>query len=67
MLRRDADVLREMGDANPSAAERVERAVATLEEKSRSCSRSRPKRNRTTSSACSSCASRWKRSPATIS
>jgi hypothetical protein len=33
MLRRDADVLREMGDANPSAAERVERAVATLEGK----------------------------------
>jgi hypothetical protein len=33
MLRRDADMLREMGDANPPAAERVERAVATLEEK----------------------------------
>lgn len=32
-LRRDADLLREHADANPSAAERLERAVATLEEK----------------------------------
>jgi hypothetical protein len=32
-LRRDADVLREHGPANPAAAERLERAVATLEEK----------------------------------
>ena len=32
-LRRDADVLREHSDANPSAAERLERAVAALEEK----------------------------------
>ena len=32
-LRRDADVLREHAAANPSAAERLERAVATLEEK----------------------------------
>ncbi len=32
-LRRDADVLREHADANPAAAERLERAVATLEEK----------------------------------
>jgi hypothetical protein len=32
-LRRDADVLREHADANPSAAERLDRAVATLEEK----------------------------------
>jgi hypothetical protein len=32
-LRRDADVLREHGAANPQAAERVERAVALLEEK----------------------------------
>ena len=32
-LRRDADVLREHADANPSAAERLERAVAVLEEK----------------------------------
>jgi hypothetical protein len=31
-LRRDADVLREHADANPSAAERLERAVAALEE-----------------------------------
>ena len=31
-LRRDADVLREFGGANPAAAERVERAVAILEE-----------------------------------
>jgi hypothetical protein len=32
-LRRDADVLREHAGANPTAAERLERAVATLEEK----------------------------------
>src|SRR5688572_20311413 len=32
-LRRDADVLCEHADANPSAAERLDRAVATLEEK----------------------------------
>jgi hypothetical protein len=32
-LRRDADVLREHAAANPSAAERLERAVAALEEK----------------------------------
>ena len=32
-LRRDADVLREHSPANPLAAERLERAVATLEEK----------------------------------
>ena len=32
-LRRDADVLREHGSANPAAAERVERAVARLEER----------------------------------
>ena len=32
-LRRDADVLREHAAANPAAAERLERAVATLEEK----------------------------------
>jgi hypothetical protein len=32
-LRRDADVLREHSSANPLAAERLERAVATLEEK----------------------------------
>ena len=32
-LRRDADVLREHAPANPAAAERLERAVATLEEK----------------------------------
>lgn len=32
-LRRDADVLREHASANPSAAERLERAVATLEER----------------------------------
>ncbi len=32
-LRRDADVLREHSAANPLAAERLERAVATLEEK----------------------------------
>ena len=32
-LRRDADVLREHADANPSAAERLERAVTALEEK----------------------------------
>jgi hypothetical protein len=32
-LRRDADVLREHAAANPLAAERLERAVATLEEK----------------------------------
>jgi hypothetical protein len=32
-LRRDADVLREHGSANPVAAERLERAVATLEER----------------------------------
>ena len=32
-LRRDADVLREHAPANPAAAERLERAVAALEEK----------------------------------
>src|SRR5687767_5547521 len=32
-LRRDADVLREHATANPAAAERLERSVATLEEK----------------------------------
>jgi Arc/MetJ-type ribon-helix-helix transcriptional regulator len=32
-LRRDADVLREHGSANTSAAERLERAIAALEEK----------------------------------
>ncbi len=32
-LRRDAEVLREFAEANPEAAGRVERAVATLEEK----------------------------------
>lgn len=32
-LRRDADVLREHGTANPQAADRLERAVAALEEK----------------------------------
>src|SRR5690606_37410114 len=32
-LRRDADVLREHGAANPAAAERLERAVAALEER----------------------------------
>ena len=32
-LRRDADMLREHASANPQAAERLERAVATLEEK----------------------------------
>jgi hypothetical protein len=32
-LRRDADVLREHAAANPAAAERLEKAVATLEEK----------------------------------
>ena len=32
-LRRDADVLREHADANPSAAERLERAVVVLEDK----------------------------------
>ena len=33
MVRRDTDLLREMGEANPAAAERVERAVAVLEDK----------------------------------
>ena len=33
MLRRDTDMLREMGDANKEAADRVERAVAVLEDK----------------------------------
>jgi hypothetical protein len=32
-IRRDADVLREFGDSNPAAAERIERAVSVLEEK----------------------------------
>ncbi|MEQ1757128.1 MAG: DUF349 domain-containing protein [Vicinamibacterales bacterium] len=32
-VRRDADVLREFGDTNPAAAERLERAVTVLEEK----------------------------------
>ena len=34
-LRRDADVLREHGSANPAAADRLERAVALLEETER--------------------------------
>jgi hypothetical protein len=33
MVRRDTDLLREMADANPAAAERVEKAVAVLEER----------------------------------
>jgi hypothetical protein len=33
MVRRDTDMLREMADANPAAAERVEKAVAALEER----------------------------------
>jgi hypothetical protein len=32
-LRRDAEVLREHGEANPEAAERLERAIAVIEEK----------------------------------
>jgi hypothetical protein len=32
-LRRDAEVLREHGDANPEAADRLERAIAAIEEK----------------------------------
>jgi hypothetical protein len=32
-LRRDAEVLREHGEANPEAAERLERAIAIIEEK----------------------------------
>ena len=43
-LRRDADVLREFGGANPGAAERVERAVAILEEQEQQQSLAREKR-----------------------
>lgn len=42
-IRRDADVLREFGDANPAAAERLERAVAVLEEKEQEQQRVRAK------------------------
>jgi hypothetical protein len=42
-LRRDADVLREFGGANPAAAERVERAVAALEEQEQQQSLAREK------------------------
>jgi hypothetical protein len=42
-LRRDADVLREYADANPPAAERLERAIATLEEKEQEQQRLRAK------------------------
>ena len=42
-LRRDADVLREFGGANPAAAERVERAVAMLEEQEQQQSLARGK------------------------
>ena len=42
-LRRDADVLREFGGANPAAAERVERAVAMLEDQEQQQSLARGK------------------------
>jgi hypothetical protein len=42
-LRRDADVLREFGDANPGAAERVERSVTLLEEQEQQQSVARAK------------------------
>ena len=42
-LRRDADVLREFGGTNPAAAERVERAVAILEEQEQQQSLARAK------------------------
>ena len=42
-IRRDADVLREFGDTNPAAAERLERAVAMLEEKEQEQQRVRAK------------------------
>jgi len=42
-LRRDADVLREFGGANPAAAERVERAVVILEEQEQQQSLTRAK------------------------
>ena len=42
-LRRDAEMLREHGAANPSAAERLERAVATLEEKEHQIQQQRAK------------------------
>jgi hypothetical protein len=43
-LRRDADVLREHGAANPEAAERVERAVTTLEQQEQAHQQERARR-----------------------
>jgi hypothetical protein len=42
-LRRDAEMLREHADANPQAAERLERAVAALEEKEHQIQQQRAK------------------------
>jgi hypothetical protein len=42
-LRRDADVLREFGDTNPGAAQRVEQAIAALEEKEQEHQQARAK------------------------
>jgi hypothetical protein len=42
-LRRDAEMLREHGHANPQAAERLERAVAALEEKEQQIQQQRAK------------------------
>jgi hypothetical protein len=42
-LRRDAEMLREHADANPPAAERLERAVAALEEKEQQIQQQRAK------------------------
>ncbi len=44
-IRRDADVLREFADSNPLAAERLERAVAVLEEKEQEQQRIRAKQD----------------------
>jgi hypothetical protein len=41
VVRRDADVLRDFADSNPPAAERLERAVAQLEEKEQEQQRAR--------------------------
>ncbi len=43
-LRRDAEMLREHGDTNPQAAERLEHAVAALEEKEQQIQQQRAKR-----------------------
>ena len=61
-LRRDADVLREHAAANPSAAERLERARSRRSKRrSTSTSTFATNRSRTTCAGRSSCAGSWRR------